>query len=113
MYDKLDESRNVTYSFLRIFGPRIFHAIYQLNTNIGEIPGIKEVGGELLGEYDYALEWIGIPSVRDITEILKKIDELLFETNATYQISTITKVQLLKSSSPIIDQRHERILRFI
>ncbi|MHA1443506.1 MAG: hypothetical protein ACTSR4_01985 [Candidatus Hodarchaeales archaeon] len=113
LYDRLDESRNVTYSFLRIFGPRIFHAIYQLNTNIGDIPGIKEVRGELLGEYDYALEWIGFPNVRDITNLLKKIDELFVETKVTYQISTVTKVQLLKSSAPEVDQRPERILRFI
>ena len=107
------ESSSDNYSFLKFFGPKIYSAINKLNNYVGDIPGIKAVKGILLGEYDYAFEWLRLPEVSDITRFLESIDQLLADTEVIYQIATITKLQTIKVEPEKPDLPPELVLRLL
>ena len=107
------EAANLAFTFVRLSGPSISAAISALNSKIDSFTGIKARAGVLLGDFDYAFEWIRVPSVDDITILLKEMDEVLTPTGVTYHIGTKSRVGLYPIPSQKADKRSERILRFV
>jgi len=45
-------------------------------------------GREMLGDYDFVIEWIGEPAAEQIDKLTQKIDETLTPTGCRYTITT-------------------------
>ena len=95
-------------SCIKLFGPSIFKAQVALRKLVKELDPINygsivstidptidlltrsmiKQGRELLGEYDFAFEWIGVPSTEQIGKLVRKIDEALVPTGCRYTITT-------------------------
>jgi len=98
------------FSFLRLYGPNLSYAIEILDSNISNIPGIKGASGVLIGKYDYAVEWIQIPSFNDIIGLIEELDKLLEPTGVTYKISTKSKLKTHSDPSEREKLKSERQL---
>ncbi len=84
----------IAYTFLRLYGPSISKALRILNDQVPEhIAGIKAITGVLLGTQDFAIEWLHIPTVNDIINLLEEIDIVLKDSGCTYKVSTKSKLK--------------------
>jgi hypothetical protein len=100
------EVKGVAYTFFRIYGPSISQAVDILNKEISEkILDIQTSKGILLGNYDYVIEWLRIPTVNEIIVLLEQIDAVLKGTGVTYNVTTRSK---LKLHTDPLDKTHER-----
>ena len=90
------EVTGVAYTFLRIHGPSLAEAVRILDTEItSKISGIQpDSRGILIGKYDYVIEWLQIPTVNDIIDLLDRIDNALKITGVTYRVTTKSKLKL-------------------
>ena len=102
---KASKKEDIAITFIRLIGPSISQAIAILNDNITELAGIKDIIGELIGNYDYAFQWRHIPEVNDIIRLSETLDTLLKETGTIYTITTRTKMRILESSKTDIDSK--------
>ncbi|MHA1972477.1 MAG: hypothetical protein ACTSW1_05780 [Candidatus Hodarchaeales archaeon] len=103
------------FTFLRLYGPSTSKAIEVLNSNTNDLPGIKRsTGGEIIGEFDYALEWIFVPEVKDIIHLLERLDTILKSTGVLYRSTTKSKVNILSSKAEFERKsRSEKVLRLL
>ena len=67
-----------------------------MNKTIADFPRIKAITGEIIGRYDYALEWIGIPQVSDIVNLIEEMDRILEKTGVIYTVTTKSKLKSLE-----------------
>ena len=90
------EVTGVAYTFLRIYGPNLAEAVRILDSEItGKISGIQpDSRGILIGKYDYVIEWLQIPTVNDIIDLLDKMDFALKSSDAIYKVTTKSKLKL-------------------
>ena len=90
------EVTGVAYTFLRIYGPSLSEAIRILDLEItGKISGIQpDSRGILIGKYDYVIEWLNVPTVNDIIELLDKIDTALKKSGVIFKVTTKSKLKL-------------------
>jgi hypothetical protein len=89
---------DIALTFVRLIGPSISQAIDVLNKHIADFPGIKAIPGELIGQYDYAFEWIRIPEFQDIVGLTEIMDHLLEKTGVLYNITTKSKLKRIQPS---------------
>ncbi|MFX0171316.1 MAG: hypothetical protein ACFE9L_05300 [Candidatus Hodarchaeota archaeon] len=87
------EVSGVAFTFFRLYGPSISQAIELLNLNITNIPEIRTTTGILIGSYDYAIEWLHIPTIVEIISLLEEIDRILIGTGVTYTVATKSKLK--------------------
>jgi hypothetical protein len=87
------EVSGVAFTFFRLYGPSISQAVELLNLNITNIPEIRTTTGILIGSYDYAIEWLHIPTIVEIIALLEDIDRILEGTGITYKIATKSKLK--------------------
>jgi hypothetical protein len=87
------EVSGVAFTFFRLYGPSISQAVELLNLNIANIPEIRTTTGILIGSYDYAIEWLHIPTIVEIIALLEEIDRILEGTGITYKIATKSKLK--------------------
>lgn len=87
------EVSGVSFTFFRLYGPSISQAVELLNLNIVNIPEIQTSTGILIGSYDYAIEWLHIPTIVEIIWLLEEIDRILEGTGITYKIATKSKLK--------------------
>ena len=101
----------VAYTFLRIYGPNLAEAVRILDTEItGKISGIQQDSrGILIGKYDYVIEWLQIPTVVDIIDLLDKIDSALKISGVTYRVTTKSKLKL--HTDPHDKDKPKQVLR--
>lgn len=90
------EVTGVAYTFMRIYGPSLGKAIEILDAEVtGKISGIQpDSRGILIGKYDYVIEWLRIPTISDIIELLAKIDLALKKSGVIYKVTTKSKLKL-------------------
>ena len=89
------EITGAAYTFFRIYGPSLSQAFNILNKEVTDkIPGIQPSKGILLGKYDFVIEWLRIPNVNDIINLLEHIDSVLKVTGVTYKVTTKSKLKL-------------------
>lgn len=104
------EVTGIAYTFLRLYGPSISKALRILKDQISEhIAGIKSITGILLGSQDFAIEWLHIPTVTDIINLLEEIDGVLKDSGCTYKVST--KSKLKTRSDPSDKMKSEKTLQ--
>ena len=106
------EVTGVAYTFLRIYGPSLGEAIKILDDEItGKISGIQsDSRGILIGKYDYVIEWLHIPTVIDIIELLDKIDLALKKSGVIFKVTTKSKLKL--HTDPRDKDKPKQILQF-
>ena len=96
-------------SCIKLFGPRIFEGLEALEAMVKEIkedvsygrvmtridPSLnlitKEMiadGEEVVGGYDFVIEWRGKPSPKSLRELIRKIDRVLAPSGCRYTITT-------------------------
>lgn len=90
------KEQDIALTFLRLIGPSISQAIEVLNKSVADFPRIKAITGEIIGRYDYALEWIGIPQVSDIVNLIEEMDRILEKTGVIYTVTTKSKLKSLE-----------------
>jgi hypothetical protein len=94
----------------RLNSSKVIGEAFSLDSNISNIPGIKGASGVLIGKYDYAVEWIQIPSFNDIIGLIEELDKLLEPTGVTYKISTKSKLKTHSDPSEREKLKSERQL---
>lgn len=96
-------------SCLKLYGPRITDALSALERMVEEIREDASVsrimvttdpsmdlmtkqmisdGAQMLGEYDFAIEWRGKPASSSLIKLIGRIDEALAPTGCRYTITT-------------------------
>jgi len=96
-------------SGIKLYGPKISHGIAALEGMVKEIrddvsftrilttmdPSLDLMteqmiadGNEVLGDYDFVIEWRGTPPRKSLHELIGKIDQVLKPTGCRYTITT-------------------------
>jgi hypothetical protein len=89
------EITGAAYTFFRIYGPSLSKAFNLLNSTVlYQNTGVKPSKGILLGKYDFVMEWLRIPTVNDIVDLLEQIDDVLKVTGVNYKVTTRSKLKL-------------------
>jgi hypothetical protein len=65
-----------------------FSAFYTGEIEVERCSNIISKSGERLGEYDFFFEWFTDPSMDQINQLMKKIDEALTPLGCKYTITT-------------------------
>ena len=102
------------YTLIRLYGPSISKGLTALNNYVNDITGVKSLSGELIGPFDFALEWYSgsIPEISDIIRVLGEIDKILKNTGVSYRVVTKSKLTPFTIRPRKQDKRGEKILRF-
>ncbi|MEM0084789.1 MAG: hypothetical protein QW743_06975 [Candidatus Methanomethylicia archaeon] len=83
--DKL--MKNITK--LYPYGEAIQQIVSVIDPSIDLKTGKSIRGGrELIGDYDYVIEWINTPTIEQLRSLIRKIDEALLYTGCRYTITT-------------------------
>jgi len=61
--------------------------------DVGDVPTercgtIISKSGERLGEYDFFFEWFTEPTMEQLNELLRKVDEAMAEVGVRYTVTT-------------------------
>lgn len=88
------KGKDLAFTFILLIGPSVSQAINVLNANISNFPGVKNITGELIGRFDYAFEWLGIPDANDIMRLSETLDQVLKETGVIFTISTKSRTRI-------------------
>ncbi|MFW9854951.1 MAG: hypothetical protein ACFFFG_07810 [Candidatus Thorarchaeota archaeon] len=107
------KSAGIAYTFFEIHGPWLAQALEILEGQIHAFPGVKATTGALVGHYDFAIEWLQIPTIADILNLLQEIDSLILETGITYQIATISPLKTRSDDSPAKIAQAERTITML
>jgi hypothetical protein len=84
-------------SYIKIYGPPIDKAITELQKLAEELPNISNgkisrsvvLSGEIMiGDYDFAFEWVKKPDEKQVRHLIFKIDESLRDLGCRYTIAT-------------------------
>jgi len=71
------------------YGEAIERIISIIDPNIDLKTGKSIRGGrEMIGDYDYVIEWANIPTLEQLRSLIRKIDEALLYTGCRYTITT-------------------------
>lgn len=102
------------YTLIRLYGPSISKGLKSLNNYVNDITGVKSTTGELIGPFDFALEWYSgsIPEMNDIIRVLGEIDKILKNTGVTYRVVTKSRLTPFTIRPKKQDKRGEKVLRF-
>jgi hypothetical protein len=84
---KLNELKKLDKQHL--YGDIIYHAISKLVPSYDVLTGqlVKE-GTELLGEYDFVVEWAHVPTLEQVRGLIRQVDDALLYTGCRYMITT-------------------------
>jgi len=106
--------KNTIYSFIRIHGPSISKAIRAIEEVVSCLETTNTLeslkSSVLIGEFDYAFEWDHMPTVNELNEVLKAIDEKVESTGALY---TITTKRAYRSEKLIDDHASDNLMAFL
>ncbi|WP_455142808.1 hypothetical protein [Candidatus Hodarchaeum mangrovi] len=112
--DMRRDIKNTIYSFIRIHGPSITKAIRAIEEVVSKLETTNMLdplkSSILIGEFDYAFEWDHLPTVNELNEVLKAIDEKVEPTGAFY---TITTKRAYRSEKSIDDHSSDNLMAFL
>ncbi|MHA1225901.1 MAG: hypothetical protein ACTSR2_03655 [Candidatus Hodarchaeales archaeon] len=106
--------KNTIFSFIRIHGPSLSKAVRAIEDVVCCLDTTNTLdtlkSSILIGEFDYAFEWDHYPTLQEVNEVLKAIDEKIKPTGAIY---TITTRQAYRSDKLIDDQSSDNLMAFL
>ena len=85
------------HSYIKIYGPPIEKALMELERLAENLPTISKgkltdtmvtSGETVIGDYDFAFEWVEEPTEKDIRLLVFNIDEALVPLDCRYTIVT-------------------------
>ena len=83
--DNLIKNFNKKYQY----GEMVSHIISVVEPNIDLLTGeLIRKGAELMGEYDYVIEWKEPPKKDQLRGLIRRIDDALLFTGCRYTITT-------------------------
>ncbi len=91
--EAIEDTPNGAYSFFKFFGPRISVALEAMNTLVDQLPLLREgtINNKpltLIGEFDFAIQWIRYPETDEIISFLKEVDNVLALSGVWYTVTT-------------------------
>ncbi|MHA1975911.1 MAG: hypothetical protein ACW98F_08670 [Candidatus Hodarchaeales archaeon] len=91
--DIIKGTPNVAYSLFKFYGPSISDALDAMNGLIDKTPLLREgvLNNKpltLIGEFDFAIQWIRYPETDEIIEFLKEVDNALASSGVWYTVTT-------------------------
>ncbi len=84
---------NIAYSLFKFYGPSISDALHAMNSLVDKTPLLREgiIDNKpltLIGEFDFALQWIRYPETDEIITFLKEVDNILTSSGVWYTVTT-------------------------
>jgi len=110
----LKSAPEVAYSFFKFYGPSISAAIKGMNDLTEKIPVLFKSTFDshltLIGDFDYALKWIRVPTAEEIVMVLAEVDKALAFSGVWYKVTTKGHL-FYKKEVPEIQVKIEEIKR--
>ncbi|MHA1995147.1 MAG: hypothetical protein ACW97Z_11440 [Candidatus Hodarchaeales archaeon] len=105
----IEETPNVGYSLFKFYGPSISKAVDAMTRLVGQIPILKEGTLDnkpltLIGEFDFAIQWIRYPETDEIISLLKEVDNVLETSGVWYTVTTKGHLTYRKDDSEALLQ---------
>jgi hypothetical protein len=71
------------------YGDMVTHIVSVVDPTIDLVTGqMLGQGREMLGEYDFVIDWVEIPKYEQVRALMRQIDEALLYTGCRYTLTT-------------------------